>query len=485
MSFSFSKNAVFFLSITLLLFFRIYLNTYTNIPLHFDEAQYWSWSQEIEWGYFSKPPLLAWIIGANNYFCGATEFCIRLPVPILYFLATIFIFYSSILLTKNKVISSIAALTFNLMPGITFSSFVTTTDVPLILFASIFSYIFLIIYKKNNPSHLYFILLGIVFFLGCLSKYAMAYLLVSLCISIVAFKSLRKKFLNYGGVFFLLTFFILIIPHVYWNFKNGFVTFNHTVHNADIESINLNLKEPFFFILSQFIVFGLYPLYSILQNITKYKQLNNEKKILLLFFLTPILRISFLSLFSRANANWAAVGFPFGIIFLAVVLNNKEMLFKRFRLILSQILLSVLIIMVILLGKNNIFLDPFSKQRHAKKLASFITKELNNIKNVAFMADDREDFALMLYYAKDFKGKRAKWNGDINIDDHYELTTDANNLSGHNLLFLTRTEPTAEMIKRSTSYKLLKELKFLNRKKVKQYNLYLLMNWKKENSSTK
>ena len=94
MSFSFSKNTVFFLSITLLLFFRIYLNTYTNIPLHFDEAQYWSWSQEIAWGYFSKPPLLAWIIGANNYFCGDTEFCIRLPVPILYFLATIFIFFT-------------------------------------------------------------------------------------------------------------------------------------------------------------------------------------------------------------------------------------------------------------------------------------------------------------------------------------------------------------------------------------------------------
>ena len=24
----------------------------------FDEAQYWTWSQSFEWGYFSKPPLL-------------------------------------------------------------------------------------------------------------------------------------------------------------------------------------------------------------------------------------------------------------------------------------------------------------------------------------------------------------------------------------------------------------------------------------------
>ena len=90
------------------------------------------------------------------------------------------------------------------------------------------------------------------------------------------------------------------------------------------------------------------------------------------------------------------------------------------------------------------------------------------------------------HFARAFIDEGAKVAiGDINIDDHYELTTDVNNLSGYNLLFLTRTEPTAEMIKRSTSYKLLRELKFFNREKVKQYNLYLLLNWKKENSSTK
>ena len=36
----------------------------------------------------------------------------------------------------------------------------------------------------------------------------------------------------------------------------------------------------------------------------------------------------------------------------------------------------------------------------------------------------------MLYYIKDFKGRRAKWNGDIKIDDHYELTTNVNDLAG-------------------------------------------------------
>ena len=94
------------------------------------------------------------------------------------------------------------------------------------------------------------------------------------------------------------------------------------------------------------------------------------------------------------------------------------------------------------------------------------------------MADDREDFALMLYYIKDFKGRRAKWNGDIKIDDHYELTTSVNDLAGHNLLFITRTAPTPEMLSRSEGKKLLQTLIFRRRNKVQYYNLYLLKNWK-------
>jgi len=484
MLFSFSKYSLFCLPVTvvslfIILLLRIYLITITDIPLHFDEAQYWSWSQDLKWGYFSKPPLLAWIIGLSNYLCGSTENCIRLPVPILYFTATIFVFLSTRILTNNEVASSFSAITFNLMPGITFSSFITTTDVPLIFFSSAFAYVLLIIYKKENPSYSYFFLLSTIFLLGFLSKYAMAYLLISSLISIIYFKEVRKKILKFRGFIFILTFFILILPHFYWNFKNGFVTFNHTVQNANVGTVNLNLKEPFFFILAQFFLFGLYPFYLILQNIPKYKKLNNESKILLIYFLTPIIIISILSIFSRANANWAAVGFPFGFIFLAVMLNRKNLILKKYYLFLSQLLLSSMIIVVILLGKNNSLLDPFSKQKHAKELALFVSKELNNIKDVAFMADDREDFALMLYYVRDFKGKRAKWNGDIKIDDHYELTTDTNNLVGYNILFLTRTAPTEEMIKRSTSHKLVKELSFFNRKKIKKYNLYLLMNWKK------
>jgi hypothetical protein len=54
----------------------------TPLNLGPDEAQYWSWSLTPSFGYFSKPPMIAWIIGASTAVCGDGEACIRLaPLP--------------------------------------------------------------------------------------------------------------------------------------------------------------------------------------------------------------------------------------------------------------------------------------------------------------------------------------------------------------------------------------------------------------------
>jgi len=306
----------------------------------------------------------------------------------------------------------------------------------------------------------------------------MFYLLISLIILLLSHKNVRDKFFNLKGLFFIFSFFVLIAPHLYWNHDNGFVTFSHTADNANLQKINLNINELLLFIFSQFIVFGIYPFYYIIRRVVSIKRLDEEKIILCIFFFTPLIIVTFIALFSRANANWAAVGYPSGCILLAQFFNKKEYISKKIYSLISQSALSLSILILVLIGKNNITLDPFAKQRHAIDLAAYIKAELVSIREVAFMADDREDFALMLFYLKEFKGKRAKWNGDIKINDHYELTTNVDSLIGHNVLFLTRTAPTPEMLDRSTSSSLLKAIKFNYRNKIKSYNLYLLENWK-------
>src|SRR6187549_3191838 len=36
----------------------------TPLELYPDEAQYWLWSRHLDFGYFSKPPVVAWLIWA-------------------------------------------------------------------------------------------------------------------------------------------------------------------------------------------------------------------------------------------------------------------------------------------------------------------------------------------------------------------------------------------------------------------------------------
>ena len=56
----------------LLAIFLIKIMSILNSPLSLsvDEAQYWDWSNNLDLGYFSKPPLIAWLIASTTYFFG-------------------------------------------------------------------------------------------------------------------------------------------------------------------------------------------------------------------------------------------------------------------------------------------------------------------------------------------------------------------------------------------------------------------------------
>ena len=56
------------------LFFKIVSIFYTQHNLFGDEAQYWLWSTNLDLGYFSKPPLLSWVVFLVCSFFGNSFF---------------------------------------------------------------------------------------------------------------------------------------------------------------------------------------------------------------------------------------------------------------------------------------------------------------------------------------------------------------------------------------------------------------------------
>src|SRR5439155_13673881 len=105
------------------------------VDLFFDEAQYWTWSRELAFGYFSKPPLLAWAIAAAERLCGSSEACIRAPAPIFYFGTSLLVYAVARLLYDARV-AFFSALSMALPTGVVFSALLLWPDVPLMFFCA-------------------------------------------------------------------------------------------------------------------------------------------------------------------------------------------------------------------------------------------------------------------------------------------------------------------------------------------------------------
>jgi F0F1-type ATP synthase membrane subunit a len=71
--------------IALLTALRVALLVASPLDLFVDEAQYWLWSTQPAAGYFSKPPLIAWVIRAVTDLAGSdAPFWVRMPGAVLH-----------------------------------------------------------------------------------------------------------------------------------------------------------------------------------------------------------------------------------------------------------------------------------------------------------------------------------------------------------------------------------------------------------------
>ena len=298
-------NRVFAFLVLAIVGLKVSASFFTSFSLYGDEAQYWLWSQNLDLGYFSKPPLLAWFLSGYIRLFGDSFFSLKMFPLLIYFLL-FFSFYGLCLqlnLSKNK--SIICSFSFLLIPAATVSSFLISTDLLLLLFW-VLSMTKLLEIRKDG-SVINFVLLGVFLGLAFLAKYAAVYFLLSFLILVSADKtmltSLKSRAL--GWLFFALVLLLILLPNIYWNIINGWITIAHTSSNANLKNLNLNFGEPLKFLVSQIFMVGPILFLSFLYTFRSFR-LDFENKFLLIFSLPIIIIILFESFLVRANANWAA-----------------------------------------------------------------------------------------------------------------------------------------------------------------------------------
>jgi len=313
-------NKILLPSFIFLLLLKIAALNFTTFNLFGDEAQYWLWSKDIDFGYFSKPPFLSWIIRVYTEILGSSFVSLKLLPSFVYLLISWSIYNLLINAGLNKKDSFAGCLIFLFIPAVSFSSFIISTDLFLLLFWTLSLNELVKINGEHSLKN--FILLGIFLGLGFLSKYAAIYFVICLFVLILFDKRFRKIFLDnlFGFCLTFLCVFVIIVPNIIWNFNNDWITLQHTSDNANFGNIEIDLIRGLEFLLIQVLMLGPF---MVLGGIFGFNKWNYIQKIFLIFSMPIILIVLVEAIIVRANANWAAPALISLFALLYIRINNS------------------------------------------------------------------------------------------------------------------------------------------------------------------
>ena len=412
-------NSLIIIVLTFILL-RVFAIISTPLELSADEAQYWLWSKELNWGYFSKPPMIAWLIHVSNNIFGDYDYSIRIFAPLIHGINALVIFRLSQEINDNYLAHFLSSLIWLTLPIVGVGSFLMSTDTPLML---IWTTSLLVIVKAYNSDNLFlWNLAGLTAGLALYAKYAALYLPLGLIIFyIINFQN--EQNIKLRGLFlFLMNFIIVSLPNVIWNYFNNFQTINHLSSNAVIDAPSYSLFGTFTFLIAQIAILG--PLLLIVFALTAYniKKLN-KLSIFLLYFIFPVYILMFIQgFFSEANANWAASALP-AITILCGYFLSKRIKFAVLT-IFSNFFICIFILIVSFNG-NLIFLDlksdPLRKLKGWNILSEDLKDTISKKKSDVVLVDRRGIAAELIYYLRNENIKIRVPESSKSPSNHYQL----------------------------------------------------------------
>jgi 4-amino-4-deoxy-L-arabinose transferase-like glycosyltransferase len=289
---------------------------WSGIGLSPDEAQYWTWSQRLALGYYSKPPGIAWQIAAGTYFLGDTVGGVRLFAQVIGLLFPLLIYALAKRADLTDKQAFWAALATALSPLGWLASLLAITDGGLILFWCLA----MLPLMRGSPN--YFVV-GLCIACGALFKWPIYWFWLLLGVAIPFAPRLWNRTLIPG----VLLSFIGLLPSLIWNISHDWVTFRHveaTLVNENLPDTGTTmlmkgnfwdflgsqaaLLSPILFIL----LIG-----AVVEATRKWKSTSEAIKICYIFGVVPLAIFLVASLFKKMQGNWCQFAYP-GLLILLV-----------------------------------------------------------------------------------------------------------------------------------------------------------------------
>lgn len=389
-----------------------------------DEGQYWFWAKHLDFGYYSKPPLIAWTIAATTALFGEAEWAIRLAAPLYQLGASAFIFALCRKISDDRAAfwAGVAWLT---LPGVFLSSALITTDGPLLFFwcAALYFFFALADEQKGLRKLAMSVALGAAIGLGFLSKYAMTYFLLGAALAIVVAPSLLRRI---GLKPLALAFAVALAvfaPNIAWNAAHDFQTVSHTAANANWGGHFGHPDQLIDFLVAQIGIAGPILIAIILFAIVRPgpATYRDPKRALIAFAAPAFLIVATQAFISRAHGNWAAVSYPSLVILAAIASVNGARMLKAMK---ASIILHLIIGGGFILAfVNQGFADGVGASGAFKKLRGWRDQgaaiaEMSRGYDL-ILTDDREITGELVYYAR-YAKPIAAFDSNNRIDSHFE-----------------------------------------------------------------
>ena len=378
----------------------------SNLPL--DTIEVLAWASDIQLGYIKHPPLSAWFTGLVFKIFSNQDW-------VYYLLSQLFVVLSFIIVWKfsedffqNQIHSLVSVL---LLEGIYFYNFTTpefnvyVCELPFWALTALYCWKGI---KQND--YVSWLLFGFFAGLGVLSHYLFLYLLIALDLFFIYM--IFKKELNSKCLISLITFLIVLLPHLIWLTENNFITITYALHRTGLEESSFlnHLYYPLIFLAKQIGI--LVPFFIMLLFIIskfKYKINFKDKKLIFLIIINiiPILLIFLTSFFSgaRLRTMWMTPFYLFIGVFLIYIFENKITFNK------IKYFLSIFLIIFIFSPMAYYFVSITKKDKRTnypgKEIAQFIqTKWDNSFSNkIEIVFGNEWDAGNLSYNLK----SRPKW----------------------------------------------------------------------------
>lgn len=399
-----------------LLLYRLAALIITEPGLYFDEAYYFGWSTTPDFGYYSKPPMVAWTIWLTTSIFGTAEWAVKAGAPIFYTLTCLVIFKTTEHIHSSKA-GMWAAIAFMLMPFVTLNSWFITTDSGLLFFWAACAYMFLLAEKTNSTK--YWVLAGVFGGLGMLSKYTMILLPFA---AVVRYLLTREaiKLLNWKFWLTIAISLLIFSTNLLWQFQYNFPSFTHTL---DLASSNEWTGNPAEFIFGQLIVFGPITLVLLLGTLrARYRQQYS-----LIWYLTwiPLLVFAAKSVHGETYVNWAAFAYASGAVLTGIILSDARRWLKVVTIVVGVLLMPSLYhytaiqsALNIAPTKNN---TPYARIEGWREATIEVAELVKANPGIPVATNNRTIAAYLSYYLPNATGRVRGVQLYDYIQDHYQL----------------------------------------------------------------